>query len=282
MPVNPEIEDAVNNFLFELGSCGTHQTEGAVVAYFSEPKLRGSIQHAIKMYFEELEALGHRIPSTPIAIDCLEDEDWNSAWKSHFKPLVISDRLVVKPTWETFSEPANTVIIEVDPKQAFGTGHHATTRMALQFLEKYLEKDQLVLDVGTGTGILAIAAAKLGARKIIAFDNDWLAVETASENVAQNSTSMQVSLYTGEVNALRTPPLFDIVLANVNTQVTLALGDVLLQLTRPGGLMFFTGIPEDDKLKIKQTKKEYPDLKLGEIITEGEWIGIVFQKRGRE
>jgi ribosomal protein L11 methyltransferase len=129
----------------------------------------------------------------------LAETDWAEAWKAHYHVLPIGRRLVIKPTWEAFVPQPDQVVIELDPGLAFGSGLHATTRLCLELMEEHLRPGQRVLDVGTGSGILAIAAARLGAAAVVALDNDAEAVRVARENVALNGVADRVAVQAGSL-----------------------------------------------------------------------------------
>ncbi len=293
VPVNRDIEDAVANFLFELGSSGCQQNENEVVAYFNGGFLKERIRQKIAQYFAGLRALGFVLPSPGVNITRVADQDWNAIWKRDFKPVVISKRLIIKPGWVELSAPQDAIVIEIDPKQAFGTGTHATTRLALQFLERYIAARQTVLDVGTGSGILAIAAAKLGAANVVALDNDPVAVEAARENVRKNSCADSCRLLVSAVSALRLPhAVFDVIVANINKNEILKLLPDLARLLKlkggqsplsrgdKGGCLFITGLLLEDGGEVVAKISNQPGWEIKENVVEEEWLGLTIQNRG--
>ena len=142
--------------------------------------------------YEELKAgineIAERLSqeSGKIVLKTVNEEDWANSWKVWFKPVKIGQRLVVRPTWEPYSPGEGEIVLDLDPGMAFGTGSHITTIMCARFLEKYIQPGCAVIDVGTGTGILAMAAFRLGAKEVLALDNDAVAVKTARENISLN------------------------------------------------------------------------------------------------
>ena len=184
-------------------------------------------------------------------ISLLREEDWANNWKQYFKPARIGKRLVIKPTWETFSPEPGDLIIELDPGMAFGTGTHATTRLCLEALEQLFSgegpwgKDRgptptTVLDVGTGSGILAIAAVKLGGRRIVGLDIDPRAVEVARENLLLNGVDHKVELGTTPLTEVE--GTFDVVLANILAEELVRLATPLVSRLVPGGTLVLSGI----------------------------------------
>jgi ribosomal protein L11 methyltransferase len=181
-------------------------------------------------------------------VSAMEDQDWLEGWKQFFSPLAIAPNLAIAPSWEPFvPEPGQAVVI-LDPGMAFGTGTHGTTYTCLQALAAHLRTGQAVADIGCGSGILAIAAAKLGAGRIVATDNDPLAVRVAGENAAMNGVADRIDLRVADLLEDVDGP-FDIMLANILAPVVLALIPQLPRVLAPGGLLISSGyilIQEDD------------------------------------
>jgi ribosomal protein L11 methyltransferase len=288
VPVNRDIEDAVANFLFELGSSGCLQNKNELVAYFDGRFLKEQLHRKIVQYLAGLKALGFVLPPAEVNITRVTDQDWNALWKRDVKPVIISKRLIIKPSWVELSPPKGAIVIEIDPKQAFGTGSHATTRLALQFLERYLAPGQTGLDVGTGSGVLAIAAAKLGAANVVALDNDPVAVAAARENVQKNSCAARCRLLVGEVSALRLPPaVFDVIVANINkNEILKLLPDLVRLLKSPlsrgdkGSCLFITGLLREDENEIVAKVSDQPGCQINGKVVAEEWMGLIIQNRG--
>ena len=273
-----EVKDAITNYLFELGSCGCQELENEIFAFFPGQVSKSEIQEKVTAYFNHLKALGFNLATSQLEITDVAEQDWNSEWKKSFKPLRISKKFIVKPTWEKLAPPPDTFVIEMDPKQAFGTGHHATTQIMVQFLEKYLASQKRVLDVGTGTGILAIAARKLNAGDIVAIDMDPVAVEAARENCQINSAASNLLLVIGEVSAFTPSKPFDFILANLNKLVILRSLRLLDDLLNQGGQLILSGILVEEADELKGAFLKFPDLELVEESMKEEWIGFLLKK----
>lgn len=170
--------------------------EAVVQAYFADPgnigALLGQLENHVRFVRDELE---YDVGKAEIRTREVDEEDWAHSWKQYYKPMRISERLTIKPTWEPY-EPKrpDEIILELDPGMAFGTGTHPTTSLCLQALEKSIEPGSDVIDVGCGSGVLAIAAAKLGARRVLALDLDPVAVESAAQNVRLNGVGGVVAV----------------------------------------------------------------------------------------
>lgn len=173
-------------------------------------------------------------------ISYMEDEDWLTGWKQYFHPLEISPRLAVVPSWEEYTAAPGQQIITLDPGMAFGTGSHGTTYCCLSALVDYLQAGMRVCDVGTGSGILAIAAAKLGAVGILATDNDELAIRVAQENARQNEVAEEIDFQVANL-LYDINDHFDLIIANILAPVIRQLIPQLSALLQPGGIFISSG-----------------------------------------
>ncbi len=275
--VSPQIEESLSNFLFELGSTGCQQQEDRLTAYFSEEISPESLRSEVERYLSQLRRLGLAVPGTEVTIRQVPEQDWNALWKEGFHPFRLSERLWVKPTWEELQEPVSGLVLEIDPGQAFGTGHHATTRMALRFLDRHVTPGDTVLDVGTGSGILAIAAARLGAARVLALDVDPVAVACATENCLRNRVSDRIHLFVGELNAVTPGVPFDLVVANLNKRIILAHWNALLERVAAAGRLFLTGLLVEDEPEVIDMARR-ARFQIAEKQTEEEWLGLTLKR----
>jgi len=208
----------------------------------------------------------------------LDDEDYQNAWKKYLFPEKVSEKFVVKPTWREYEADEDEMIIELDPGRAFGTGSHPTTSLAMRLLEKNLTEEKTVIDVGTGSGILMIAAEKLGASEIWGVDIDEMAVEVTHENLELNSVdSNKTKVFKGNLLDVVTDKKFDVVVANILADVILLLLDDMKKVLADDGIMVLSGIIEDkqDDVVNKLTELGY---KVVEILQDKEWVGITASK----
>ena len=217
--------------------------ETAVVGYFPESGTVGRQLDRLNAELSNLKA--HHPMHWEIETSTMATRDWAENWKKFFKPQKISGIFVIKPTWRSYTPQTDTeTIIEIDPGMAFGTGTHPTTTLCLTLLEEYLQAGDDLLDVGTGSGILLIAAAKLGASRGVGLDNDSDAVAVARANLIQNRVAdarfevVQSDLVRG-INHR-----FDLVVANIIPKVLLPLASDLHSVQKTGGLFICSGIPE--------------------------------------
>ena len=249
--------------------------ESVVTAYYSclEENLDRKIE-AIKNRIRQLSDFGIHLGSATFSIRMVQQEDWENSWKQYFKPLNVTDRIVIKPQWEEYETKENQLVIEIDPGMAFGTGSHETTSMCLLELEKYIQPENTLLDIGTGSGILSIAAALLGARKAVGVDLDPVAVEVARQNVMLNRVSDQVEIIHGDLVSTISGQ-YDIVVANIIAEAILLLLDSgVRQFVRESGLFICSGIIEDKEQMIVSNLEER-GFEIKDIIRKGEWLCIV-------
>jgi len=200
-----------------------------------------SIVAQVTAYLAELAKV-FTVPRPELSWTMIAEEDWGTSWKQHFKPFAIVDGLVIAPTWEEYRPAAGESVIVMDPGMAFGTGHHATTSLSLEFLKKSLagSTGRRVLDVGTGTGILGMAAVFFGADKVLGIDNDPEAVTAATQNVGHNGLQDRMEVSLAPLAAVT--GCYEIVVANIVHDVLIALADDLVRLTAAGGDLILSGI----------------------------------------
>jgi ribosomal protein L11 methyltransferase len=207
-------------------------------------------------------------------------EDWSTSWKVNFKPLRVGKRLLIVPSWENPCPQPNDLVLRLDPGMAFGTGGHETTRLCLELLEQIMDDMPTlvtpdVLDLGTGSGILAMAAVQLGAGRVCAVDIDPLAIEVACENLAINELTDQVECSTTPLESLTGS--FDIILANILAEELVRLAPSLCQRLSPGGSLVLSGILEEKEGLVRSGFSSQP-LEYVETRHEGEWVAIHYRK----
>lgn len=219
----------------------------------------------------EIESV-HHIP-TRLVLNETNDENWSESWKEFFFPEKIGKLLVVKPTWREYQSGSGEIVIELDPGMAFGTGAHPTTRLCIQLLETYLTSGCRFLDVGTGSGILMIAAAKLGANFVKGIDKDEVAVDVARKNLCLNHIDPnRYQLVVGNLVEQIADP-FDMVVANILTETILVLLDDIPNILSPNGIFICSGIIDSKKEAVlqKMIQKGFDILSIKELET---WVAI--------
>lgn len=234
----------------------------------------------ITEYLAEFARLTEEGKEARIETAIIADEDWNKTWKERFKPFPITPHLVIKPTWEAYHPGPDEKVIEMDPGMAFGTGHHASTKLALEFVEALFHETkktpETVLDVGTGTGILAMAAALFGAREVLAIDNDPEAVVVAEENILRNGLASTIKA--DGVDLKDIPQQFDLVIANIIHDTLIELAANLAAHLTQNGKLIMAGIltgPQTDNIRAAYNAL---GLKHLETKSEGEWSALLFKQ----
>ncbi len=222
---------------------------------------------------ESLWHLGQIQPIPAPAFHPIAEADWAEAWKKQLKVLHIGQRTVIRPPWLDYAPASGEIIIQLDPGIAFGTGLHPTTQMCLTVLEGSIRPEAQVLDLGTGSGILAIAAAKLGAGHVLAVDNDPVAVKTTRDNVRANGVSETVSVTSGSL--ADTPGNYDLVVVNILAKVIVEMAQQeLAERVRTGGMLIATGILADQGPKVVATLQD-KGLTLIEKHQTEDWVCLV-------
>ncbi len=207
-----------------------------------------------------------------VEVSVAADDDWAEGWKRYYKPFRIGSHLIVKPTWEPYQPLEGDVIVELDPGMAFGTGTHETTNMCMILLEKYLAPGAQVMDIGTGSGILAIAAAKLGAQKVLAVDIDPDAVKVANENIARNGVRGSAVAIQGDMVRGEAIPC-DIAVANIVAGAISVLAEPLKKFLRLGGYLLCSGIIKEREQDVLTSLSD-AGYQIVERLTQGEWVAL--------
>ena len=232
----------------------------AKVHFYMEPENCNpeKIMMQVQDIFQEVKQFCN-IGKGTVSLSETEDKDWINNWKTFFKPFRAADNIVIKPTWETYEkENKDDILIEIDPGIAFGTGSHETTKLCIQALDKYVKKGDSVLDVGCGSGILSIAALKLGAAHATAIDIDEVAVKVAAENMEVNHIpASQYTLYDGDLITnsflkVKAGTSHDIVVANILADVIIPLTGVIRPHLKKGGLYITSGIINTKEEEVRE------------------------------
>lgn len=251
-----------------------------VVGYLLDDGMRQTKEESLKNFLHDLQINTTDKAELVMQTELIKEEDWGKTWKKFFKPEKITPHLVIKPTWEMYTPKPEERIIEMDPGMAFGTGHHASTNLALHLIEDVFLNNtptpRKVLDVGTGTGILGIASCLFGAEIVLALDNDPDAVAAAQENVTKNNLQSKVTVSIQGINTLKDS--YNLVIANIIHDTLVELAPHLVNTIKDDGFLILAGI-----LKGEQEQsiiKSYDNLGLTPIQTRcmDEWVALTFKK----
>lgn len=228
----------------------------------------------IRKAVEELDDEEIDFGEKAIIINHIHERDWSSAWKQYYKPIQVTNKMTIRPSWEPYTKKQDDeIVITLDPGMAFGTGTHETTNLCLRVLEKYVKPGAVVIDVGTGTGILSIASALLGAGKVYGYDLDPVAIKSAKTNVELNGVEAVVSI--SENDLLDGVDIqADIIVANLLAPLIAELMKDVPKVLKTGGMFIASGIIKNQLESVKQ-KIVAEGLIIEEILLENDWVAIV-------
>lgn len=250
-----------------------HKGKVAVVkAYFAEEDNIEDVLEYVNERLTELKEMGIDLGEAKVEQEKMHEEDWANTWKQYYKPSKVGEKIVVKPIWEEYEAKDGELVVDLDPGMAFGTGTHETTRMCIQALERYVKEESTVFDVGCGSGILAIAAAKLGAKLAVGVDLDPVAVESSIENVGYNNLNNIEILHGNLVEVIDGKA--DIVVANILAEIICILTDDVKRVLKDGGVFITSGIIHD-RVDMICEKLEATGFEVVEKNRDGEWNCIV-------
>lgn len=266
--------DQLSGQLWNLDIEGITEEENFLIVYSTDESFvaKEKVEDVLKKLQNE-----NFIESYIIEESTLEEINWNEEWERNLKPIRISDKILIKQSFNKVENDSCDIVITIDPKMSFGTGEHETTKLVLQLLEEIPLQKKSVLDVGSGTAILAIAAAKLGAEKVLAFDNDEWCFENGIENVKTNDVENIVEVRLCELNNIHENN-FDLILANINRNILLEIPDDISKKVEKNGFLILSGLLTSDE---EAVKKEY--IKKGFRFIQSkrmnEWIALKFSKQ---
>ncbi len=250
--------------------------EGAMVkGYFKDSENFMNTLNYIKESVDKLGEFGFDKGEGIVTYHKVNEDDWANNWKQYYKPAKVGEHIVVKPTWEDYEEKPGEVVVELDPGMAFGTGTHETTRMCIKALEKKVKGDTTVFDIGTGSGILSIAAAKLGAKHVVGVDLDPVAVESAKKNLEFNKVNNIEILYGDLMEVVEGKA--NIVVANILADIIMFLSEGVRAFIEDEGYFIASGILNAQRDKVADKLKTLNFI-IEEVMEDGEWICIIAKK----
>jgi ribosomal protein L11 methyltransferase len=276
--VPDDLSDAVVGELSAIDVAGVWETETPqpgttrLVVYFTHQFSLERIESAIRVLFHRTDT-----PVPAIARAMVEECDWTEEWKKSYTSFPIADSFYVIPSWENSVCPDDRLPIRIDPGQAFGTGTHETTEMTMGALERWVEPSHTVLDVGTGSGILAIASRLLGAKQVFACDIDSVAAQVAEANIERNAED-QVYTFCGSLDAVATHSV-DLLLANLTADVIMTLFPEFNRVLRRNGVAILSGILREQDEDVREVIS-LNEFNIFEEITQGEWLALIVEKHG--
>jgi ribosomal protein L11 methyltransferase len=269
----PFVPDLLESVLWELDIKGITEEENQLVVYSDEKII--SLYNSVKIQLEELQKNGI-IRNFEITEELVEDKNWNEEWEKTITPIQVTDKIIITQTFHQYDPKPGQLILTIDPKMSFGTGEHQTTKLMLSMIEKYITGGEKVLDVGSGSGVLAIASVKLGGSLANAVDNDEWCLENATENCKLNNVEKQVEVKLGEISSIEENN-FDTILANIQKNVLMEIANEIAARVIESGVVILSGLLKEDKNDIinEYSKYGFSLLEKGEM---DEWIVLVIKK----
>ncbi len=272
VPPDENIREIVPAALSEYSFEGYVEDELGIHCFIKKNNWHDDIENIVKEISDQYNlSFVQYIKTTEI-----QHKNWNEEWEQSIQPIHVSERFVIAPSWNMGDDISKTVII-IDPKMTFGTGYHETTRLMIRLMENHITKDNTVLDVGTGTGILAIAAAKMGAKHILGIDIDAWSLENGIENTRKNEVESDIEIRIGSLEVV-TESDFDIILANIFRNTILELLDAMLKKLSQHGRIIFSGLLVTDELIIEEALDKR-NFKVISVLTENDWIAIAAERK---
>lgn len=266
------MHESLSIFLQNYNISGIVEEDDSVKAYFKESDWDENIPKEIEIYLNDFKT-EKDFGDYEILVDTLEEENWNKEWEESIEPIIVSDKIIIKPTWKEVVALPGQIVIQIDPKMSFGTGHHETTRLCICALEKHLKKDNTLLDMGTGTGVIAIAAISLGAKEAIGIDNDEWCYENANENLNINNVTDKIRIILGDQKSIPNRK-FDIIISNIDFNTNSELINIYPGHLNNNGLIILSGLLLTDLDNMK-TKITAAGLKVIDETAENEWGCLV-------
>jgi len=260
--------------LLELGFSGFLEEEPYLKSYMDVSNWKDEKFEILK---SDLRSLLQTISSNAeIHFRTFEEENWNQQWEQSLKPVEIGKKIVIKPSWCQYDNTEDRIVIQIDPKMSFGTGYHETTRLTTLLLEQYVTQGMKMLDVGTGTGVLAIAGVKLGASFAVGTDLDEWSIENANENIIANQVADKIEIAMKPVVHFK-PEEFDLITANLTLNTNIDLLIDFKRVLKKNGVLLLSGLLAIDREKMLEAISDN-GFQLKEVITENEWIAVAALK----
>ena len=302
----PESEEAISNILYEAGADGVviespndlsvlknkevlwdyidddlinMDPEVSIIkGYINETENVKEAIAQIKKRIDQLPSFGLNTGNVETTVTEVDQEDWENSWKQYYKPTLIGQHFIIKPSWEPYISQEGDLIIEMDPGMAFGSGLHETTQLCIINLEKHVKEGDIVFDIGCGSGILSLAAANLNCKKVIGVDVDSLAVQVAKENAIHNRLDKIIDVRQGDLLDV-VDEKADVIVANILAEVIVKLADQIKPCLKENGIFISSGIILS-KVELVVDSLLSNGFEIIEVQRMGEWAAIMAQYKG--
>lgn len=271
IPAGEDLRQQLIAMLGQLGVEGFWEDGELLKCYVPEQKWSPAMQEEMRSVVGMLVSPStHPLP--PMHVQTLAERNWNAEWEKTIQPIHVTPHIVITPSWHVYTAAPGEMVLTIDPKMSFGTGYHESTRLILGLVEQYIRPGMTVLDIGTGTGVLAIAAIRLGARHAVACDIDEWSYDNAIENAALNGVAEKMTILEGDIAVTPDQP-YDLVIANIQRNVLIPLLPAMRSRLAPGGTLLLAGLLNIDRDAMTEALREHGFTVLHES-AENEWIAL--------
>lgn len=271
LPPGDAVRDLLPALMTELGFEGFLEDDRGMHCYAKLERVQDPIESTVNDFCRQ-----YHLPAVQlIGTTEIQGRNWNEEWEQSIQPIQVTDKIMITPSWHPVDDPMKMVLI-IDPKMTFGTGYHESTRLMLRLLERHIVANCTVLDVGTGTGILAIAAVKLGAASAVAVDTDDLSLDNGAENARRNHVADRIDIRVGSMECVHEKS-FDLILANIIKNTIIELMDDIVHKVSPGGMVLFAGLLTEDRDVIAHRMAER-GFTVVDVLQENNWIGMAVRR----
>jgi Ribosomal protein L11 methylase len=272
VPADDMLRELISFQLHGMGFSGFLENDNGLCCYIPKRLWNDELRNTLSTLLDK----EHPSPVAISRITEIQNENWNRQWEESIQPIEVTEKIVIAPSWHSVPAKEGRIVLVIDPKMSFGTGYHESTRLMLRMMEHHITPDSFVLDVGTGTGVLAIAAVKLGSRFAIGIDIDEWSQINAKENVERNRCERQVDIRLGSLDIVKEDG-FTIILANLTRATITELLSTMVDKIEKRGLLLLSGLLTDDRTIIESVLQQHRCTLLS-VTKENEWIGIAAQR----
>ncbi len=271
IPAAEDLRSQLIALLGQLGVEGFWEDGELLKCYVPEARWSAALQDEMRSVVGMIVSpSAHPLP--PMHVQTLADRNWNADWEKTIQPIHVTPHIVITPSWHAYAPAPGELVLTIDPKMSFGTGYHESTRLILGLVERHVRAGMTVLDIGTGTGVLAIAALRLGATSAVGCDIDEWSYTNAIENATLNGVADRFTILHGDIAVTPSTP-YDLVIANIQRNVLIPLIPAMRSRLKPGGLLLLAGLLLTDREPMTEALAEYGFSICGDY-TENEWIAL--------
>ncbi len=263
--------DELSGLMTQLGFEGFWEDGDVLRCFISAERWNPGMQEEVESMATMLARSSASV-APRVTVQSLKDQNWNEEWEKTIKPIKVSERIVIRPSWHEYTPEPGQIVLTIDPKMSFGTGYHETTRLTLRLMERHVTKGMTILDIGTGTGVLAIAAVKLGAARAIGVDIDEWSFNNAHENIRLNDVETDVVIRLGKLNDVQETS-FSMIIANIQRNILEPLLSGMKERLEPEGTLLLSGLLDFDEQPMIDALHT-AGFRLMEELQEGEWIAL--------